>query len=253
MKSGVRALGIAESYRGRREHERRGQYRRGRNQCQCTRDVASDDDAGNGDGSGSDDGSSGADDSVDAAHRNRSTLAGAVVRADRVVDGLTYGQCAVGGTDATDAIVSLLTDLERPDVRYVLLGAIAPAWYNILDLSRIHEAAERPVFAVTFEASPGLESDLREAFSGEALQHRLAIYRRLPPRTAVTVNDETVYARWFGCEREEAVSVIRSFTPVGGRPEPIRVARLAARAGDAYRPASQDDHDDEDVEDIYDE
>ncbi|ELY92714.1 hypothetical protein C483_07097 [Natrialba hulunbeirensis JCM 10989] len=241
MKSGVRALGIAESYRGRREHERRGQCRHGR--CACTRDAASDDAARSTDSSESDDRSS-ADDSEDAVHRNRSTLAGAVVRADRVVDDLTYGQCTVGGTDATDAVISLLTDLERPDVRYVLLGAIAPAWYNMLDLARIHEAAERPVLAVTFEASPGLEDDLREAFSGEALQRRLAVYRSLAPRTEVTVNDEAVYARWLGCAREEAVSVIRAFTPVGGRPEPIRVARLAARAGDAYERASGNDHDD---------
>ncbi|ELZ01664.1 hypothetical protein C482_06417 [Natrialba chahannaoensis JCM 10990] len=235
MKAGVRALGIAESYRGRREHERREQCRRGR--CQCARDAASDNDSrGNGDSGGS-------DDNTGVVHRSKSTLAGAVVRADRVVDGLAYGNCTVGGIDATDAVCSLLATACRPDVRYVLLGAIAPAWYNILDLSRIQEAAERPVLVVTFEASPGLEDNLREAFSGEVLQHRLAVYRRLPPRTEVTVNDETVYARWLGCDREEAVSVIRAFTPVGGRPEPIRVARLAARAGDSYRQSPKDDHD----------
>ena len=187
MKAGVRALGIAESYRGDR-----------------------------------DDG------------RNRSTLAGAVVRADSVLDGLAYEACTVGGTDATDAVVELLDELGRPDVRYVLLGAVAPAWYNLLDLSSIYEAADRPVLAVTFEASDGLEDGLREAFSGSELEARLETYRSLPERRELSVNGETVYVRQVGLEPDAADEVVRAFTPAGGRPEPIRVAKVAARAADSY-------------------
>lgn len=183
MKSGVRALGIAESHHG---------------------------------------------------DRGRSTLAGAVVRADRVCDGLVYSSCRLGGTDATDAVIDVLDDLERPDVRYVLLGAVAPAWYNLLDLSRISETADRPVIAVTFEASDGLTAALRDAFSGDELETRLETYRALPDRHALSVNDETVYVRAVGLEPDEADEIVRAFTPAGGRPEPIRVARLAARAADSY-------------------
>ncbi|WP_254765956.1 DUF99 family protein [Salinilacihabitans rarus] len=184
MKPGVRALGVAESYRG---------------------------------------------------DRSRSTLAGAVVRADRVVDGLVFSSCAVGGTDATDAVVSLVDDLARPDARWLLLGAVAPAWYNLLDLEAIAEAADRPVVAVTFEESDGLETGLREAFDGDALARRLATYRSLPPRRELRLNDETVYVRAVGVDPAEADEVLRAFTPEGGRPEPVRVARVAARAADAYR------------------
>ncbi|WP_440770637.1 endonuclease dU [Natronorubrum sp. DTA28] len=168
------------------------------------------------------------------ANRDRSTLAGAVVRADRVTDGFAYRSCTVGGTDATDAVVALLEDLERPDVRYVLLGAIAPAWYNLFDLSRIEAAADRPVIAVTFEASDGLESGLRDAFSDAALEQRLETYRSLPERRALSIHGETVYVRHVGCDAETAAEVVRAFTPEGGRPEPIRVAKVAARAGEAY-------------------
>lgn len=169
---------------------------------------------------------------------DRSTLAGAVVRADRVLDGLAYRPCTVGGTDATDAVLALVDALGRPDVRYVLLGAIAPAWYNLLDLSRIHETADRPVIAVTFEASDGLEDGLRDAFADTGsdgdLEERLETYRSLPARRELSVNDETVYVRHLGCDADEANAVVRAFTPAGGRPEPIRVARVAARAGDSY-------------------
>jgi len=166
---------------------------------------------------------------------DRSTLCGAVVRADRIIDGLSFRTCTVGGTDATDAVGRLFDDLGREDVRYLLLGAVAPAWYNLYDIGALYDRVDRPVLAVTFEDSDGLEGALREAFSGEALADRLERYRRLPPRREVPVDGGTVYVRAVGIDDDAAARVIRTFAPEGGRPEPIRVARLAARAGDAMR------------------
>jgi endonuclease V-like protein UPF0215 family len=189
MKSGVRALGVAESFR-----------------------------------------------------EDRSTLAGAIVRADRTADGFAFGTCTVGGLDATDAVVSLFADLGREDVRYVLVAGIAPAWFNILDLHRIHEATSRPVLSVTFEASSGLESALEDAFEGDELERRLERYRAQPDRRNLRVNGETVYLRSVGIDDGEANDVVRAFTPEGGRPEPLRVARLAARAAETFRADVADDH-----------
>lgn len=163
-----------------------------------------------------------------------STLAGAVVRADRVLDDLVFASCTVGGTDATAAIAGLV-NLDRPDVRYVLVAGIAPAWYNVVDLRAVHDAADRPVISVTFEESDGLEAALRAEFSGVDLDERLAAYRRQPDRRRLVVNDETVFVRAVGIPDDEARDVVRGFTPEGGRPEPLRVARLAARAADAFR------------------
>jgi len=182
MKPGVRALGIAESYR-----------------------------------------------------TERSTLAGAVVRANRVVDGFAFTTCTVGGTDATDAIVSLCADLDRPDVSYVFVAGIAPAWFNVLNLQRLHKAIERPVLSVTFEASPGLADTIREAFDGDAQRRRLATYRAQPDRRRVAVEDGAVFVRSVGIDDEDAEEVVRAFTPAGERPDPVRVARQAARAADEFR------------------
>ncbi|WP_336328687.1 endonuclease dU [Halovenus sp. HT40] len=180
MKSGIRALGIAESYRG-----------------------------------------------------DSSTLAGVVCRASRVIDGFVFGSCTVGGTDATAAIVDLWDRLDREDVRYVLIAGIAPAWYNIVDLSAVHDAVDRPVLSVSFEESEGLEPSIREEFDSEAAERRLETYRTLPERDQVTVDGKELYARSVGLEAAPA-EVVRGFTPEGGRPEPLRVARLAARAADQH-------------------
>jgi endonuclease V-like protein UPF0215 family len=163
---------------------------------------------------------------------DRSTLAGAVVRASRVVDGFAFGTCRVGGTDATAAIDDLFARLDREDVRYLLVAGIAPAWFNVVDLHDLAERVDRPVISVTFEESEGLASAIREAFEGEARTRRLATYRAQPERRPVSVNGETVYVRSVGLPADQAADVVRSFTPEGGRPEPLRVARLAARAAD---------------------
>lgn len=180
MKSGVRALGVAESFTG-----------------------------------------------------DSSTLAGAVVRGSRVTDGFVFGSCTVGGSDATDAIVEMVERLDRADVRYLLIAGIAPAWFNVIDLREIHDETGLPVISITFEESEGLEPTLREEFDGEDLAWRLAAYRSQPARRRHTVNGETVFFRAVGPERDAVRSVIDAFTPEGGRPEPLRVARLAARAVDS--------------------
>ena len=181
MKSGVRALGVAESYRG-----------------------------------------------------QTSTLAGTVVRASRVVDGFVFGRCTVGGRDATDAVADLFDRLDRADVRYLLVAGLAPAWFNLLDLHALHEATDRPVLSVSFEDSEGLEPAIREAFEGDAREWRLETYRAQPARQRVAVDDDTVFVRSVGIDDDAAADVIRAFTPAGGRPEPVRVARLAARAAEDF-------------------
>ena len=182
MKAGVRALGVAESYR-----------------------------------------------------QQTSTLAGAVVRADRVVDDFVFATCTVGGTDATDAVRTLFERLDRPDVRYVLVAGIAPAWFNILDLHALADATDRPVLSVSFEASDGLAESIRAHFDGRAASRRLATYHAQPDRRRVSLDGDTVFVRSVGLGDSQTADVVRAFTPEGGRPEPLRVARLAARAGEQFR------------------
>ena len=165
----------------------------------------------------------------------RSVLCGAVVRADRTADGFVFGSCAVGGTDATAAIESLYADLNREDIQYLLLAGIAPAWFNVVDLHALADAVSRPVLSVSFEASPGLEPALREEFSSEALATRVRTYRAQPSRRRLAVDGADVWVRAVGVDADRAERVVRAFTLEGGRPEPLRVARLAARAARRFR------------------
>lgn len=164
-----------------------------------------------------------------------STVAGAVVRADRVVDGLVFGSLTIGGLDATDAVCELFADLDREDIQYLLLSGIAPAWYNIVDLFELADAIDRPVCAASFEGSPGLEAPLKKAFSGEELDRRFDLYDRQPPRERIKINGREIYWRGVGISGDDAHELLSAATPEDGRPEPLRVARLAARAADRFR------------------
>ncbi|UPW01507.1 DUF99 family protein [Halorussus gelatinilyticus] len=177
---------------------------------------------------------------VAESYRERySTLAGAVTRASRVTDGFAFETCTVGGTDATAAVADLFSSLGREDVRYVFVAGIALAWYNVVDLRRLAAEIDRPVISVTFEESPGLLDALEAEFEGDALERRRETFERQPPRERLGVNDQTVFVRPVGIDASEARDVVRAFTPEGGRPEPLRVARLAARAGDDLRRESE--------------
>ena len=164
----------------------------------------------------------------------RLLVGAAVVRADRVVDGLALDARPVADGAATAAVRRLLARLDRPDAAHVLLAGVAPTFLDVVDLRAVHDAAERPVLAVSFEPSPGLGGAIDDAFAGAARERRRARYDALPPRRPVEAGDARIFVRAVGCDDETAAAVVRGHTPAGqGRPEPLRVARTAARAGRA--------------------
>jgi endonuclease V-like protein UPF0215 family len=168
---------------------------------------------------------------AESARGEYSYLAGVVARASGGVDGFVFGQCTVGGRDATAAVCDLVARLGREDVQYLLMAGIAPAWFNVIDLRAVADETGLPTVSVTFEASPGLDDAIRDAFDDDAVAaDRLETYRAQPPRRELSVNDESIYVRAVGVDDADAADVVRAYTPEGGRPEPVRVARLAARA-----------------------
>lgn len=165
-----------------------------------------------------------------------STLAGAVVTADGRPDAFVIGRCTVGGTDLTDSIIDLFERLDREDVRLLFVAGVALAWFNILDLDAVAASTDRPVIAVTFEESGGLESAIREAFEGADRADRLERYRALPPRQPVDLDDRRLYVRSAGCPTDRARALVETYTlEEAARPEPLRVAKLTARAVDEWR------------------
>ncbi len=161
--------------------------------------------------------------------RPESVLAGVVMRADLRVDGIAYASATVGGDDATEAVLRIYEDLNRSDVNALLLSGVAVSWFNIINIQEVFKRTGKPLICLTYEASPGLEKYIREHFPEP--EEKLRRYERLGVREPVKLKTGyEVYVRVLGANAEEARILLNKFTLDGRVPEPVRVARLAARA-----------------------
>ncbi|VVB69635.1 Uncharacterised protein [uncultured archaeon] len=161
--------------------------------------------------------------------RPDSILAGVVMRADLRVDGLAFARATVGGDDATSAVLKIYAQLDRADVNALLLSGAAPSWFNIIDLQEVFDRVQKPVICLTYEESFGLEEFIRKHFPEP--EEKLRRYARLGRREPVRLKTGyEVYVRALGITSSEARLLLNKFTLDGRVPEPVRVARLAARA-----------------------
>lgn len=161
--------------------------------------------------------------------RERSVLAGVVMRGDRRIDGSAITQLAVGGCDATDAVLCLFSRLSRSDINLILISGAAIAWYNIINPDRIWERTATPVVIITYEESGGLEEAICRHFPGDS--ERLEAYRALGERDSIQLKTGySVFLRRSGIPLDDAARIVDTFTLDGRVPEPVRVARLFARS-----------------------
>jgi endonuclease V-like protein UPF0215 family len=161
--------------------------------------------------------------------RSTSILAGVVMRADLRVDGLAYAHATVGGDDGTEAVLSVYRQLDRADINALLLSGAALSWFNIIDLQEVFEKTERPLICLTYEESLGLEKCIREYFHSP--EEKLRRYRDLGERQSLRIKTGyEVFVRARGASTEEARILLNKFTRDGRVPEPVRLAKLAARA-----------------------
>ena len=161
---------------------------------------------------------------------NRSVLAGVVMRSDLVIDGFVFGSSTLEGNDATDAVVKMYKTLKRNDINVVILGGAVLSLYNIINLDEVGSETNLPVICVTFEESEGLEETIKNHFP-DRWRSKLKTYSKLGERNRVNLKTGYhVFIRNHGIYSEIATKVLDKFTVQGAIPEPIRVARLMARA-----------------------
>ncbi|HDD42867.1 MAG TPA: DUF99 family protein [Nitrososphaeria archaeon] len=165
----------------------------------------------------------------------KAVLAGVVMRGDFVVDGVVFGECLVGGLDATDGIIEMYRSLRREDVMALMLNGCIISWFNVIDLHRLHSETRLPVISVTYEPSAGIREYFIKYFP-EDWEQRVEIYERNGPRVEITnKNNLKLYVRAVGIGLDEAAKLLNRFTLFGRIPEPLRVAKLIARSLLTYR------------------
>lgn len=159
-----------------------------------------------------------------------STLGGVVMRRDLIVDGIVFGSATLKGDDSTKNIYCMLRSLRRNDINCIMLDGLIISLYNIIDGEKLNNITGIPIIAITFEDSRGLEEHIRHHFL-EKSEMKLEQYRKLGNREQVILRTEkSLYIRYWGLSLKGALNTLNAFTLQGSIPEPIRVAKLLARA-----------------------
>jgi endonuclease V-like protein UPF0215 family len=142
---------------------------------------------------------------AESFHQNskKSILSGLVMRRDFVIDGFVFGTTTLDGDDATETILKMYDELNRPDISYVLISGLIISLYNIIDIKKIHNLLQIPVIGVTYNESEGIED-------------------------AITSSD--IFVRKEGCDLSDVKHLLDELTLQGSFPEPLRVAQLLAKS-----------------------
>ena len=152
------------------------------------------------------------------------------MRRDLIIDGMAFAGATLGGDDATDSIISMHRSLARDDINCILLDGLVISMYNIIDGGRVADKTGLPVVAITFEDSKGLADSIRHHFAA-GWQSKMEQYEQLGKRERITLRTgKNLFIRCWGLSQKRAVALLDSFTLQGSVPEPIRVAKLAARS-----------------------
>ena len=159
----------------------------------------------------------------------KSVLAGVVMRRDFVIDGFVFGGATLEGDDATDAILKMYDDLDRPDISYVLISGLIVSMYNIIDIKKLSDTLKIPIIGVSYHDSSGIEDSLKHHFP-DSFESKLNEYEKLGQREKITLStSHNVYVRKEGCTLNEVKHLLDDLTLHGSIPEPIRVSQLLAK------------------------
>ncbi len=159
---------------------------------------------------------------------SRSIMAGVVMRGDLRIDG--FGVCTptIGGSNSTEELFSMFSRLNRKDIRAWMLGGSVVSWFNIVDISALHERTDTPVICVSYHPSEGIEIYLKEYFPDD-WKTRLEILNRTGDRRVVQLETgHALHLSVAGVGVSRAKKLLDKMTIDGRVPEPVRVARTIA-------------------------
>ncbi|MHA7647559.1 endonuclease dU [Nitrosopumilus sp. S4] len=159
----------------------------------------------------------------------KSIFSGVVMRRDFLIDGFVFGSSTLEGDDATDTILKMYYDLNRPDISYVLISGLIVSMYNIINIKKLADTLQLPIIGISFNDSDGLEDAIKHHFPN-SYESKIIAYRKLGNRETILLdNSHVLYVRKEGCTLNEVKHLLNNLILHGSVPEPIRVSQLLAK------------------------
>jgi len=160
---------------------------------------------------------------------SKSIFSGIVMRRDFVIDGFIFGSATLEGDDATDTILAMYNELQRPDVSYILISGLILSMYNVVNIKKLFNSLKIPIIGISYNDSQGIEDALKHHFPN-SFKSKIDDYHKLGYREKITLNtSHDIFVRKEGCTLNEVKHLLNELTLHGSIPEPIRVSQLLAK------------------------
>jgi uncharacterized protein len=157
-------------------------------------------------------------------------LAGVVMRRDLIIDGIGISKSTIRGDDSTQSIISMWKNMNRNDINCIFLGGIIISMFNIVEGNKVYQSTGVPVVALTYNDSKGVAHNFRKVFPN-SWQSKLEQYQNIGKRERIVLQTgKAVFVRHWGLTLSDSIILLNYFTLQGSVPEPVRIAKLIARA-----------------------
>ena len=151
------------------------------------------------------------------------------MRRDFIIDGFVFGSATLEGDDATDTILEMYDELQRPDISYVLISGLIVSMYNIINIKKLYDSLKIPIIGISYNDSLGIEDALKHHFPN-SFESKISAYQKLGKREKITLStSHDVFIRKEGCTLGDVTHLLDKLTLHGSVPEPLRVSQLLAK------------------------
>ena len=160
----------------------------------------------------------------------KSTLCSVVMRSDLVVDGCTYGKSTVGGDDITKNISLMYKKLNRDDINCIMILGSIMSSYNVVDLNFLNKLFNLPIISASLKSPKNLENNFKEKYPN-SWKNKLKIHTKNGISQKIKIKTEySIYIQFSGISLFDTKKILDKFILQGSVPEPLRLAKLFARA-----------------------
>ncbi|MBU7013813.1 MAG: DUF99 family protein [Theionarchaea archaeon] len=157
----------------------------------------------------------------------RILLVGVVFRGGFWIDGLLSCEIQRDGTDATEKIISMVSNTRHEDLRIIMTDGITFAGFNTIDIKAISQQTGLGIIPV-MRRMPDFQKISRALENFPDRDKRWECIEKAGPVFSVKVGQGELFYQVAGLEREEAEKVISLTCMHSHLPEPVRVAHIIA-------------------------
>jgi endonuclease V-like protein UPF0215 family len=154
-------------------------------------------------------------------------LVGVVFRGGFWIDGLLSCWVERDGMDATDKIISMVTQSKHEDLRVIMTDGITVAGFNTIDIEMIAHKTSLGVISV-MRRMPNFDKIRKALTNFPDSEERWQCIEKAGPVHSIPVGSGQLYYQYAGLHEEEAQKIIGLTCMHSHLPEPVRVAHIIA-------------------------